>query len=80
MAKNTLAIVPNNGPTTPERVLATGPITRGNRRSLVGGWRGDFERGEARRRGLRLVGPTALVRAFPTWFQRYLLAEVAPAS
>ena len=50
-----------------------------DRRTLIGWWRGDFELGEARRRGLRLVGPAAFVRAFPAWFQRYLLAEVAPA-
>jgi hypothetical protein len=49
---------------------------RSDRRTLIGWWRGDFSYQEARRRGLRLDGPPALTRAFPGWFQRYLLAEV----
>jgi DNA-binding HxlR family transcriptional regulator len=47
---------------------------------LVGWWRGDFSFAEAARRGLKLDGPRALTRAFPSWFDRYLLAEVGPAA
>jgi DNA-binding HxlR family transcriptional regulator len=50
-----------------------------DRRTLVGWWRGDVSFAEARRRGLALDGPAALVRAFPGWFDRYLFAEVPPA-
>src|SRR5215831_21113055 len=50
---------------------------RTDRRTLIGWWRGDLSYAEARHRGLRLDGPPALVRAFPSWFQRYLFADVA---
>jgi DNA-binding HxlR family transcriptional regulator len=49
-----------------------------DRRTLIAWWRGDLSFDQARHRGLKLVGPPALVRAFPGWFQRYLLAEVGP--
>lgn len=52
---------------------------RGERRTLIGWWRGELSFDAARRAGLELEGPRALVRAFPTWFERYLFAEVAPA-
>ncbi|HEX2571904.1 MAG TPA: helix-turn-helix domain-containing protein [Polyangia bacterium] len=52
---------------------------RGDRRTLIGWWRGDLSFAEARRAGLEIEGPRALVRAFPTWFDRYLFAEVEPA-
>lgn len=51
-----------------------------DRHTLIGWWRGDVTYAQAKQRGLRVSGPPALVRAFPTWFQRYLLAEVAPQS
>jgi hypothetical protein len=51
---------------------------RADPRTLVGWWRGDLTFAEARRRGLRVDGPRALVRAFPGWFERYLFADVAP--
>ena len=49
-----------------------------DRRTLIGWWRGDLSYAEARQRGLRLDGPPALVRAFPSWFQRYLFADIRP--
>lgn len=49
-----------------------------DRRTLIGWWRGDLTYAQAKQRGLRVAGPTTLVRAFPTWFQRYMLAGVAP--
>jgi DNA-binding HxlR family transcriptional regulator len=53
---------------------------RGERRTMVGWWRGDLSLDEARRAGLKIEGPRALVRALPSWFERYLFAEVAPAA
>jgi DNA-binding HxlR family transcriptional regulator len=47
--------------------------------SLVAWWRGDVGFAEAQRLGLAIDGPRALVRAFPTWFERYVFAEIAPA-
>jgi hypothetical protein len=29
---------------------------------------------------MTVTGPRELVRAFPTWFERYLFAEVGPAA
>jgi len=34
---------------------------------------------QARRSGLHVEGPRALVRRLPGWFDRYLFANVAPA-
>jgi DNA-binding HxlR family transcriptional regulator len=48
--------------------------------ALVAWWRGDCSFNEARRRGLALDGQRSLVRAFPTWFERYLFAAVEPAA
>ena len=47
--------------------------------ALVSWWRGDASLIEAQRMGLELTGPSALVRAFPKWFDRYQFAEIAPA-
>jgi DNA-binding HxlR family transcriptional regulator len=51
---------------------------RTDRRTLIGWWRGDLTYAQARHRGLRLDGPPSAVRAFPTWFHRYLFADVEP--
>ncbi|HXU72204.1 MAG TPA: helix-turn-helix domain-containing protein [Polyangia bacterium] len=53
---------------------------RGDRRTLVAWWRGDVDFATARRRGLAVDGPPSLARAFPTWFERYLFADVPPAA
>ncbi len=47
---------------------------------LIGWWRGDMSLAEARRSGLRLDGSAASIRAFPTWFQLYLLAGIKPVA
>jgi DNA-binding HxlR family transcriptional regulator len=47
---------------------------------LVSWWRGDSSFFEAKRMGLQISGPNALVRAFPDWFERYQLAGIHPAS
>jgi DNA-binding HxlR family transcriptional regulator len=52
---------------------------RGDRRLLVGWWRGDLSFEDARRRGLAVDGERSLARAFPRWFERYLFAEIEPA-
>ena len=58
----------------PERL-----VVRGKLGALVAWWRGDATFLEARRTGLSLEGPRAMVRAFPDWFERYLFADIAPA-
>jgi DNA-binding HxlR family transcriptional regulator len=48
--------------------------------ALVAWWRGDASFADAQRMGLTVDGPKALARAFPGWFERYLFAEVGPAT
>jgi DNA-binding HxlR family transcriptional regulator len=59
----------------PERL-----VVRTRRGTLAAWWRGDVSFLEARRSGLTIEGPRELVRGFPDWFDRYLLAQVAPAT
>ena len=65
----------HHNPGFPEPLSVHGPLA-----ALVGWWRGDRSLAEAQRTGLDLRGPRALVRRFPGWFQRYLLAGVDPAT
>jgi len=53
---------------------------RATRRTLIGWWRGDLTFRQALDAGLALEGRREWVRAFPTWFERYLFAAVAPAA
>jgi hypothetical protein len=62
-------------PGFPDEVHVRAPL-----RTLTRWWRGDASFAVARNEGLTIEGPRALVRAFPTWFERYLLADVAPAA
>lgn len=62
-------------PGFPEALTLRGPLS-----ALVGWWRGDVDFVGARRKGLTIEGPKALVQAFPDWFDRYLFAQVAPAA
>lgn len=55
-------------------------VIRARLAALVAWWRGDVDFAKAQRLGLSLAGPKALARAFPGWFDRYLLADVAPAT
>ncbi len=48
-------------------------------RTLTAWWRGDVSLVQARSAGLVLTGRPAWVRAFPRWFERYVLAGVPPA-
>lgn len=52
---------------------------RASLRILTAWWRGDLSFAKARAAGMAIEGRREWVRAFPTWFERYLLAEVAPA-
>ncbi len=53
---------------------------RADRRTLIGWWRGDLTLRQALAAGLTLEGRREWIRAFPGWFERYLFADVAPAS
>ena len=53
---------------------------RASRRTLIEWWRGDLTFRQAQAAGMTVAGPRELVRAFPTWFERYLFAAVEPAS
>jgi DNA-binding HxlR family transcriptional regulator len=52
---------------------------RTDRRTLIRWWRGDLSFPQARQAGLVVHGRREWVRAFPGWFERYLLAAVPPA-
>ncbi|MBA2675138.1 MAG: helix-turn-helix transcriptional regulator [Ramlibacter sp.] len=52
-------------------------LVRAKLPALVAWWRGDVSFLEAKRMGLEVRGPRHLAAAFPTWFDRYLLADVA---
>jgi DNA-binding HxlR family transcriptional regulator len=61
-------------PGFPEPLRVRSPLA-----ALVAWWRGDLGFAEAERAGLAVDGPRSLARAFPSWFDRYLFAHVAPA-
>jgi DNA-binding HxlR family transcriptional regulator len=63
-----------HNPGFPEPLAVRGPLP-----ALVAWWRGDATFTEARRLGLVIDGPKALARAFPTWFERYMFADIPPA-
>jgi DNA-binding HxlR family transcriptional regulator len=48
-------------------------------RTLTAWWRGDLSLADARAEGLVLAGRRDLVRAFPTWFERYAFADTRAA-
>ncbi|MES2936724.1 MAG: helix-turn-helix domain-containing protein [Pseudomonadota bacterium] len=54
-------------------------LVRAKLAALIAWWRGDVSFLEAKRLGIELRGPRPLAAAFPTWFERYLLADVGPA-
>jgi len=62
-------------PGFPEPLAVKGPLA-----ALVAWWRGDASFAEAQRMGLSLDGAKALARAFPTWFDRYLFADIPPVT
>jgi DNA-binding HxlR family transcriptional regulator len=62
-----------HNPGFPERLLIKAPLA-----ALVAWWRGDASFVEAQRMGLSLEGARAVMRSFPTWFDRYLFAAIGP--
>jgi len=62
-------------PGFPEAVTVKAPLA-----ALVAWWRGDVSFIEAQRLGLSVAGARAQARAFPTWFERYQFAAIAPAA
>jgi HxlR-like helix-turn-helix len=62
-------------PGFPEALTVKAPLA-----ALVAWWRGDVTFVEAQRLGLSIDGPRAQARAFPTWFERYQFAGIAPAN
>jgi DNA-binding HxlR family transcriptional regulator len=75
LLRGTEASLCNHNPGYPEPLSLYGPLA-----ALVSWWRGDLGFREAQRRGLRIEGARGLIRAFPGWFERYLFADVMPAS
>jgi DNA-binding HxlR family transcriptional regulator len=65
----------STNPGFPEELRITAPL-----RTLTAWWRGDISLAEARAEGMIVQGRRDWVRAFPTWFARYLFADVTPAS
>lgn len=53
---------------------------RATRRTVIAWWRGDLTFRQALDAGLVLEGRREWVRAFPSWFDRYLFAAVSPVS
>ena len=53
---------------------------RASLRTLTAWWRGDISLTEARSEGMIIQGRRECVRAFPRWFERYLLADVRPVA
>ena len=74
LLRPTEASLCGENPGFPEALTVRGPLS-----ALVAWWRGDLTFGEARRLGLTIEGKRDLAKAFPTWFDRYLFADVAPA-
>ena len=75
LLKTAEASLCTQNPGFPEALRVRGPLS-----ALVSWWRGDVTILEAQRRGLALEGPRALARAFPGWFDRYLFADIGPAT
>ena len=61
-------------PGFPEELRVTASL-----RTMTAWWRGDITLASARSSGMTIDGRREWVRAFPTWFERYAFAEVAPA-
>jgi DNA-binding HxlR family transcriptional regulator len=74
LLKTTEASLCHQNPGFPEPVCVRGPLA-----ALVAWWRGDVSFAAARRMGLAIDGPTALTRAFPSWFDLYPFAHIGPA-
>ena len=74
LRRSEVSLCPGN-PGYPEELAM-----RASRRTLIEWWRGDLTLTQARAAGLVLEGRREWIRAFPTWFERYVFAGVAPAA
>ena len=59
----------------PEPICVRAPLA-----ALIAWWRGDKTFTEAQRAGLEIDATKAMIRDFPTWFDPYPFAHIAPAS
>ncbi|MBB3021186.1 DNA-binding HxlR family transcriptional regulator [Microvirga lupini] len=75
LLKEAEVLLCTQNPGFPEPLCVRTPLS-----ALVAWWRGDVTFGEAQRMGLVVEGPRALAKAFPSWFERYLFAEIKPAA
>jgi hypothetical protein len=75
LLKATESSICTHNPGFPEPLRVRGPLA-----ALIAWWRGDAGFIEAERLGLSIDGPRVVARAFPDWFDRYLFADVRPAS
>jgi DNA-binding HxlR family transcriptional regulator len=75
LLRGTEASLCNHNPGYPEPLSLYGPLA-----ALASWWRGDLDFREAQRCGLLIEGTRSLIRAFPSWFDRYLFADVTPAA
>jgi DNA-binding HxlR family transcriptional regulator len=73
LLRRTEVSVCSTNPGFPEALVVRAPLA-----TLTAWWRGDIELAAARAGGLVLEGRPAWVKAFPSWFARYLLASVKP--
>jgi DNA-binding HxlR family transcriptional regulator len=65
----------STNPGFPEELRISGSL-----RTLTAWWRGDISLADARAEGMLVQGRREWVRAFPSWFERYLFAGVTPAN
>ncbi len=63
----------SENPGFPEELRLTATV-----RTLTAWWRGDISLADARSAGMMIRGRREWVRAFPSWFERYLFADVPP--
>ncbi|HEX7839517.1 MAG TPA: helix-turn-helix domain-containing protein [Kofleriaceae bacterium] len=74
LRRNEVSLCAHN-PGFPEELHLLAPL-----KTLTAWWRGDISLAQARAAGMAITGRREWLRAFPTWFERYLFADVAPAA
>ncbi len=74
LLKRSEASLCTQNPGFPEPLTVRGPLA-----ALVAWWRGDATFAAAQRMGLKIEGTKALARAFPSWFELYLFANIPSA-
>ena len=74
LLKKSEASLCRHNPGFPEAVCVRTPLA-----ALVAWWRGDVSFIAAQRLGLTIDGPKTFTRAFPKWFDLYMLSYVETA-